>query len=583
MSARRGSVARTLALMGAHPGLVAACAVLSVVVVASTLVLPVLSGAALDGIVGAGAVDFARVERMLALMGVAICVTALSQWALTDVSNRLVYGLMYELRARAFGKLSRLPLSYLDSHPSGDVASRIVTDVEQLSMGLLLGLQQLLTGVLTIVVTLAFMFGLDPLTTGVVVCVTPLSALVTSFIVRRSRAYFTEQNERRGAMAAIADEMVRGASTVRAFGMADEVCRRFDEADASLGDAMRRAVFVSSTANPSTRFVNSLVYAGVCVFGALAAIGGSVTVGGLSAFLSYANQYSKPFNDISSVLSELQNSFSSAERIFELLDEPEVELEGEGCLRLDEVRGKVVLEDVRFSYQRGREVLHGVSLAAEPGQTVAIVGPTGCGKTTLINLLMRFYEVDSGRILVDGVDERAVSRESLRSQWGMVLQEPWVAAGTIRDNIAMGRPEASDEEVAAAARRALADPFIRRLPKGYGTVLEPGGRELSAGQRQLLCIARLMLALPPMLILDEATSSIDTRTEQRVHEAMLRLMEGRTSFVVAHRLSTIRSADLICVMRDGRVAERWTHEELLAADGFYAELYRAQFAGVDEG
>ncbi len=572
------NVRRTLALLAAQPGLLVASIFLSAVVVVSTLLLPVLSGEALDCIVGKGQLDSSRLMQVLTYMGIAIVVTALSQFALNEVSNRLVYGLMRDLRTKAFNKLERLPLAYLDTHPAGDITSRVVTDIEQLSQGLLLGIQQLLVGILTIGITLFFMFQLDPITSLVVVCLTPISAVVTSQLVRKSRLYFTEQNECRAKMTSFVEEMVGGISTLRLFKMLQPASKTFNEIDETLGEAMLRSVFVSSLSNPATRFVNSLVYAGVCVSGAIAVVTRGVTVGGLSAFLSYANQYSKPFNDISSVLSELQNSFACAERVFTLLDEAEIQAELEGYTKLENIKGKVELKDICFSYNPGHEILHELSLSAQPGQTVAIVGPTGCGKTTLINLLMRFYDPDTGSICVDGVDTSRATRASVREHWGMVLQDAWVAAGSIRDNIAMGKPSATDAEIEEAAQRALAHPFIMRLPYGYDTQLSEGGSELSAGQRQLICIARLMLARPPMLILDEATSSIDTRTEQRVQEAMLRLMEGRTSFVVAHRLATIRSADLICVMVEGRIIEQGTHDELLAAQGFYTELYNAQFA-----
>ncbi len=575
---RTSNVRRTLALLAAQPGLLVASMFLSVVVVVSILLLPVLSGEALDCIVGTGQLDSLHLMRVLGYMGIAIVSTALSQFALNEVSNRLVYGLMRDLRTKAFNKLARLPLAYLDTHPAGDITSRVVTDIEQLSQGLLLGIQQLLVGILTICITFFFMFQLDATTSLVVVCLTPISAVVTAQLVRKSRMYFTEQNERRAQMSSFAEEMVGGIPTLRLFKRLQTASASFNEIDGALGEAMLRSVFVSSLSNPATRFINSLVYAGVCVSGAIAVVTRGVTVGGLSAFLSYANQYSKPFNDISSVLSELQHSFACSERVFALLDEAEIKAEPEGYSELDNIKGQVELEGVCFGYKPGHEILHELSLIAQAGQTVAIVGPTGCGKTTLINLLMRFYDPDAGSICVDGIDTSQATRASVRKHWGMVLQDAWVASGSIRDNIAMAKPSATDAEIEEAAQRALADSFIMRLPYGYDTQLSEGGRELSAGQRQLICIARLMLARPPMLILDEATSSIDTRTEQRVHEAMLRLMEGRTSFVVAHRLATIRNADLICVMAAGRIVEQGTHDELLAAQGFYKELYHAQFA-----
>lgn len=575
--ADRDTVLRTFRLMLPYKRLVAATVVLSVVVSTSTLVLPILSGQAIDAIVGEGNVDLLAVEQKLAWMAFAIAVTSISQWFLTDASNRLVYDLTRDLRTRCFDKIQHLPLAYLDAHPSGDLVSRVVNDIDMLATGLLLGLQQLLTGVLTIILTLVFMFRLDPYVTLVALCITPLSFLVATFIARKSYVHFGRQNVSRGQLTALVEETIGGIATVRDYDAGAILCKKFDELDESFRKAGFKATFFSSCVNPSTRFVNNLIYAGVCLAGAIRAVGGFVTVGDLSAFLSYANQYTKPFNDISAVVSELQGSFACSDRVFQLLDQPEVDPDPEGAVVMGKAKGAVEIKDVRFSYVPGREVLHGIKLSAKPGQTIAIVGPTGCGKTTLINLLMRFYDADSGTISVDGVPIEDVTRTSLRANWGMVLQDAWVAGGTVRDNICMGRPDATDEEVRKAAEAASASAFIERLPNGYDTVLEPGGKGLSAGQRQLLCIARVMLARPAMLILDEATSSIDTRTELRVQEAMGKLMEGRTSFVVAHRLSTIRSADLICAMRDGRVVETGTHEELLAKDGFYASLYRAQF------
>ena len=577
-STRKPSTLRRLAgLMGQHAPLVAGALACAVVVTVSTLELPVLTGDAVDLMLGPGQVDFAGLRSVLARMALAICVTALSTFLLSELSNRVVYALVHDLRVASFDKLQVLPLSYLDGHASGDVVSRVVTDIEQLSQGLLLGFQQFFTSVLTIVLTLVFMLSMNVGITLVVVVLTPVSMLVAGFIARKSYVHFREQTERRGAMTALVGEMLEGAPTVRLYDRQDEVAARFCEVDEALGQATFRAVFFSSATNPSTRFVNSLVYAGVGVFGALAAIRGALTVGGLSAFLAYANQYTKPFNDISNVVSELQSSLACAERVFELLDQEQITPDVPGARVLEEAEGSVVLQDVEFSYTPDVPLIRDLSVDAWPGHTIAIVGPTGCGKTTLINLLMRFYDVRGGSICVDGTDVRELQRASLRASWGMVLQDAWIANGTVHENIALGKPDATREEVVAAAREAFADGFIRRLPQGYDTVLEADGNGLSAGQRQLICIARIMLARPAMLILDEATSSIDTRTELRVQAAVGKLMEGRTSFVVAHRLSTIQNADLICVMRDGRIVERGNHEQLLEAGGFYKQLYESQF------
>ena len=489
----------------------------------------------------------------------------------------MAYDVVRDMRVAAFSKLQRLPLSYLDSHRHGDVVNRIVTDVDQFSNGLVMTFQQFFTGVLTIVLTLAFMFSLNPLVTLVVAAVTPLSIVAAKAIAGRGYTYFHDQSARRGELTALVEEYVGGKGVVEAFDAQDIAQGRFEQVDDRLAKASFRAVFYSSLINPTTRFVNALVYAGVGIFGALAAIDGTLTVGGLTAFLSYANQYTKPFNDISEVVTELQNSLACAARLFELLDEREEEPDASDALELAHVRGQVDISHVDFSYVPGHPLIRDFELHVRPGERVAIVGPTGCGKTTLINLLMRFYDVDSGSISVDGRDVRSVTRRSLRAAWGMVLQETWVKSASVRDNIALGRPDASDEEVRAAARAAFANEFIERMPHGYDTVL--GGEEaaVSAGQRQLLCIARAMLADAPMLILDEATSNIDTRTEVKVQAAFSRLMEGRTSFVVAHRLSTVRDADLIAAMRDGRIVETGTHDELLARGGFYASLFRSQF------
>lgn len=572
-----GTLRRVLGFLSPHAAALVTSGLLAAAVTVTTLLVPVLSGRAVDCLVGPGEVDGAGLLDALRLLALSIAGTAVSQWLLTALTNRVAYDVVRDMRVAAFSKLQRLPLSYLDSHRHGDVVNRIVTDVDQFSNGLVMTFQQFFTGVLTIVLTLAFMFSLNPLVTLVVAAVTPLSIVAAKAIAGRGYTYFHDQSARRGELTALVEEYVGGKGVVEAFDAQDIAQGRFEQVDDRLAKASFRAVFYSSLINPTTRFVNALVYAGVGIFGALAAIDGALTVGGLTAFLSYANQYTKPFNDISEVVTELQNSLACAARLFELLDEREEEPDASDALELAHVRGQVDISHVDFSYVPGHPLIRDFELHVRPGERVAIVGPTGCGKTTLINLLMRFYDVDAGSISVDGHDVRSVTRRSLRAAWGMVLQETWVKSASVRDNIALGRPDASDEEVRAAARAAFADEFIERMPHGYDTVL--GGEEaaVSAGQRQLLCIVRAMLADAPMLILDEATSNIDTRTEVKVQAAFSRLMEGRTSFVVAHRLSTVRDADLIAAMRDGRIVETGTHDELLAKGGFYASLYRSQF------
>ena len=572
-----GTLRRVLGFLSPHAAALVTSGLLAAAVTVTTLLVPVLSGRAVDCLVGPGEVDGAGLLDALRLLALSIAGTAVSQWLLTALTNRVAYDVVRDMRVAAFSKLQRLPLSYLDSHRHGDVVNRIVTDVDQFSNGLVMTFQQFFTGVLTIVLTLAFMFSLNPLVTLVVAAVTPLSIVAAKAIAGRGYTYFHDQSARRGELTALVEEYVGGKGVVEAFDAQDIAQGRFEQVDDRLAKASFRAVFYSSLINPTTRFVNALVYVGVGIFGALAAIDGTLTVGGLTAFLSYANQYTKPFNDISEVVTELQNSLACAARLFELLDEREEEPDASDALELAHVRGQVDISHVDFSYVPGHPLIRDFELHVRPGERVAIVGPTGCGKTTLINLLMRFYDVDSGSISVDGRDGRSVTRRSLRAAWGMVLQETWVKSASVRDNIALGRPDASDEEVRAAARAAFANEFIERMPHGYDTVL--GGEEaaVSAGQRQLLCIARAMLADAPMLILDEATSNIDTRTEVKVQAAFSRLMEGRTSFVVAHRLSTVRDADLIAAMRDGRIVETGTHDELLARGGFYASLFRSQF------
>ena len=508
-------------------------------------------------------------------MGIFAC-----QWALAAVTNRLAFDAACDLRRQTFDHIQEMPLSYIDSHEHGDLTSRIVTDVDQLTNGLVMGFQQLPTGVLTIVVTLVFMFRLNVTIALVVTFLTPFSVWAAKFISSHASRHFAGQTRLRGELTGLTEEIVGGISSVEAFGVADQVSEQFDEIDSALGEENFKAVFFSSLANPTMRFANALVYAAVGVFGAFVALAGGISVGGLSAFLSYADQYAKPFNDITGVVTELQNSVACAERVFSLIDEAAQKPEAEDALELGQVTGAVGLEHVRFGYVPERPILTDVDLSVRPGQRIALVGHTGCGKTTLINLLMRFYDVDDGAVTVDGHDVRDLTRASLRGTWGMVLQDTWVRRATVRENIAIGRPDATDDQIREAAREAFADGFISRMPQGYDTMLD-GATSISAGQRQLLCIARVMLARPQMLILDEATSNIDTRTEVLVQRAFDRLMEGRTSFVVAHRLSTIRDADLICVVDKGRIAERGTHEELLAAGGLYRDIYESQFAPAE--
>ena len=575
-----GTVRRVVGLFSGEAPRLLGAALLTVAVVVGTLSLPVLSGRAVDCVVGPGQVDFDGLRRTLAWIAVALGATAASQWALTALTNRLVFGATTDLRRRAFDHLQELPLSYLDAHGHGDLASRIVTDADMLGNGLLMAFQQLPVGVLTIVVTLVFMFALNPAIAAVVALLTPVSIFTARFIATHSAKHFSGQTRLRGELTAYVEEMVGGISAVETFEMQQSVHARFAETDAALGQESFKAVFFSSLVNPTTRFANALVYAAIGIFGAFVAMGGGITVGGLSAFLGYADQYAKPFNDISGVATELQNSVACARRLFALLDVPAEEPDAADAAVLDAPRGEVAFDHVAFGYDPDRLVLRDVDLAVRPGMRIALVGETGCGKTTLINLLMRFYDVNAGSVSVDGRDVREWTRESLRASWGMVLQDTWVRRATVRENVSLGRPDATLEEVRAACREAYADDFIMRLPQGYDTVLD-GSAALSAGQRQLLCIARVMLARPAMLILDEATSNIDTRTELLVQRAFASLMEGRTSFVVAHRLSTVRDADLICVVADGKIAERGTHDELLAAGGRYRRIYEAQFAPAE--
>ena len=561
--------------------LLAISLLLAVVVVGLTLYFPILTGDAIDLIVARDKVDFAGLTPILIQGGVVIAITALCQWLMNICNNRITFGVVRRLRYDAFLRIQSLPLSYLDKRPVGDVVSRVIADADQVTEGLLMGFSQFFTGILTILGTLCFMLTLNfPMTVWVVVA-TPLSLFVASFIAKSTHNLFKKQSETRAEQTSLIDEMLGSHKTVVAFSHEDEALRDFDEINDRLEKVSRKAVFFSSLVNPSTRFVNNLVYAGVALIGALICLFATgstpLTVGGLSAFLTYAGQYTKPFNEISGVVTELQNALACAARLFELIEAtPEVP-DAPDATVLTDPEGRVTLSDVAFSYTPEKELIRDLSLTLEQGQRVAIVGPTGCGKTTVINLLMRFYDVDSGSIAVDGADIRTVTRHSLRESYGMVLQETWLAAGTIKENIAFGKPDATDEEIVAAAKAAHAHSFIRRLPKGYDTVIGEDGGSLSQGQKQLLCIARLFLCLPPMLILDEATSSIDTRTEQKIQNAFATLMQGRTSFIVAHRLSTIKEADVILVMKDGRIVEQGDHEALLRNGGFYSELWNSQF------
>ncbi len=553
---------------------------LAAITVVTTLYAPILIGDAVDFIVGPNDVDFAGLMGVLQKMGIVILVTAVSQWLMNHINNKITYQVVKDIRIKAFEHLEVLPLKYLDSHPSGDIISRIIADIDQFSEGLLMGFTQLFTGVLTILGTLGFMFFVNPWIALVVVCVTPVSLLVASYIAKKTYIMFQHQSETRGELTGLIDEMLGNQKVVQAFGHEEEAQERFEEINERLRQYSLRATFFSSITNPSTRFVNGLVYASVGVAGAYAAVHGLLSVGKLSSFLSYANQYTKPFNEISGVVTELQNALASAARVFALIDEDPLKPEDKDAVDLKEADGNVSLEHVYFSYNPEVSLIEDFNLKVTPGQRIAIVGPTGCGKSTVINLLMRFYDVDSGCIQVSGNDIRHMTRKSLRENYGMVLQETWLKSGTIRENIAYGMPDATQEDIIRAAKEAHAHSFIKRMPEGYDTIISEDGGNLSQGQKQLLCIARVMLCLPPMLILDEATSSIDTRTEIRIQKAFAKMMEGRTSFIVAHRLSTIKEADVILVMRDGHIIEQGRHEKLLQQDGFYAQLYNSQFAAT---
>ena len=577
--ASQGAVMRrVLRYIGPHVSLVVLSLALCLISVALTLYVPILVGRAVDCIVGPNAVDFAALKPILLTIAVCIVVTAAAQWLMNVLHNRITYDTVRDIRRDAFAHIQNLPLSYLDAHPTGDTVSRMIADVDTFADGLLMGFTQLFSGVMTILGTLGFMLTLSAPITLLVVLITPLSLLVANFIAKRTYAMFRLQSVTRGEQTALIDEAIGEHKLVQAFGHEAQTLAAFDEVNERLRDCSLKATFFSSLTNPCTRFVNSLVYAAVGFAGALAAVNGRLTIGGLSSFLSYANQYTKPFNEISGVVTELQNALACAGRVFELIDEPAQTPDPADAEQIDRPDGAVSIDHVYFSYAPDRKLIEDFTLHVQPGQRVAIVGPTGCGKTTMINLLMRFYDVDSGEIHVDGHETRRLTRRSLRENIGMVLQDTWLSAGTIRENIAMGKPDATDEEIIAAAKASHAHSFIKRLPDGYNTVISESGGQLSQGQKQLLCIARVMLCLPPMLILDEATSSIDTRTELKIQEAFARMMQGRTSFIVAHRLSTIQSADVILVMKDGHVIEQGNHESLLAKGGFYATLYQSQFA-----
>ena len=556
---------------------------LAAVSVAGTLYVPVLLGNVIDFIVDKGKVDFDGMVPILVEVCVIVGVVALSQWIMNVLNNKITFGVVKDMRDKAFSKIEKLPVSYIDSHPSGEIVSRVIADVDQFADGLLMGFTQFFTGIITIIGTLIFMLSINFWITVVVVIVTPLSFVIASFVAKKTHKMFTLQSETRGEQTAFIDEMIGNAKTVDAYSHYDENLKTFDEINARLKEYSLKAVFFSSITNPATRFVNSIVYAAVALFGAFLAVKTqqqAITVGVLAAFLSYASQYTKPFNEISGVVTELQNAFACAGRLFELLEEKEVPPDKENAVELKTVDGKLELKNVCFSYVENKKLIDNFNLSVKPGQRVAIVGPTGCGKTTLINLLMRFYDVNSGNIIIDDNDYDNVTRKSLRQNFGMVLQDTWLKSGTIRDNIKMGAPNATDDEVIEAAKKAHSHSFIKRLPEGYDTLIGEDGGSLSQGQKQLLCITRLMLCKPPMLILDEATSSIDTRTEIKIQKAFAALMQGRTTFIVAHRLATIKEADVILVMNNGSIVEQGTHKELLALNGFYTNLYNSQFPSI---
>lgn len=582
-TAQKGTLKKVLKYVQRHGFFMVLSILFAAITVALTLYTPILIGDAIDLIVGKGQVDFAGIAAILIKTGIIIGITALIQWLMNTINNRITYHVVRDIRNEAFRKIEILPLSYIDAHPYGDIVNRVIADADQFADGLLMGFTQLFTGIVTILGTLFFLFSISWQIAIVVVIVTPLSLFIARFIANRTYRMFRVQSETRGQQTAFIDEMIGNQKVVQAFSHEGEALEEFDKINDRLADCSLKATFYSSLTNPCTRFVNSVVYAGVALAGALICIAtaGAVnpfTIGQLSACLSYANQYTKPFNEISGVVTELQNALACASRLFELIEEEPQIPEPADAVELADVKGSVELNDVSFSYVPDRKLIEGLNLSVKPGQRIAIVGPTGCGKTTIINLLMRFYDVNSGSITVEGTDIRNATRNSLRSSYGMVLQETWLRSGTIRDNIVMGKPDATDEEIIVAAKASHAHSFIKRLPQGYDTVITEDGGNLSQGQKQLLCITRVMLCLPPMLILDEATSSIDTRTEIKIQDSFAKMMNGRTSFIVAHRLSTIREADVILVMKDGHIIEQGNHEELLAKNGFYANLYNSQFA-----
>ena len=575
---QKSTLRKVLRYIRRYWGYLGASIILAAVTVALTLYLPILIGQAVDRIVGKGAVDFAGIFVILRKMAVIIGLTAVAQWVMNACNNKITYNVIRDIRTEAFEKIEKLPLKYLDAHSYGEIVSRVIADVDQFADGLLMGFTQFFTGIVTIFGTLIFMLTISVRITVAVVVITPVSLFVASFIAKKTFSMFKLQSETRGEQTAFIEEMVGNQKVVQAFSHEDEALEKFDEINERLQKYSLRAIFFSSITNPSTRFVNSLVYATVGVVGAFTAIAGGISVGQLSSLLSYANQYTKPFNEISGVITELQNALACAGRVIELIEEDAEVPDAEDAVDLEHANGKVELSHVYFSYVPEQKLIEDFNLSVKPGQRVAIVGPTGCGKTTLINLLMRFYDVNSGTIKVSDIPLQQLTRKNLRDNYGMVLQETWLRSGSIRDNIAMGKPDATDEEIIAAAKASHAHGFIKRLPEGYDTVIAEDGGNLSQGQKQLLCIARVMLCLPPMLIFDEATSSIDTRTEIKIQNAFAKMMQGRTSFIVAHRLSTIREADIILVMKDGSIIEQGNHEELLEKNGFYAKLYNSQFA-----
>ncbi len=578
MKKKSSTVKRVLKYIGKYKAYLAASLILALITVAGQLYIPILQGQAIDRIIATGNVDFAAITRIIIIILITVGAVSLLQWIMNICNNRITYSVVHDIRRDAFEKLQRLPVRYADSHPTGEIVSKVISDADQFADGLLMGFTQFFTGLMTIIGTLAFMLMINWKITLVVVLVTPLSFFVSSFVAKRTYTMFHKQSETRGEQTGFIDEMIGNEKIVQAYSHEEEALEKFDEINERLRKYSLKAIFFSSLTNPSTRFINNVVYALVCLTGSFAAVKGVLTVGKLSAFLSYANQYTKPFNEITSVITELQNALACADRVLDLIEEEPQSEDAPDVLVVNDGEGRISLKNVAFSYTEEKELIKNFNLEVSPGQRVAIVGPTGCGKTTIINLLMRFYDVDSGSISVEGKDIREITRRSLRGNYGMVLQETWLSSGTVRDNIVMGKPDATDEEVLEAAKACHAHSFIKRLPDGYDTVIGEDGGSLSQGQKQLLCIARVMLCLPPMLILDEATSSIDTRTEMKIQEAFGRMMNGRTSFIVAHRLSTIKSADIILVMKDGNVIEQGSHDELLSKGGFYSKLYNSQFS-----